>query len=72
MNTFGERLKSVRESRELTKKQLAEALKVTERNYYRYEVNESTPTFERFLAMIKYLDTSADYLLGLSDSPKRK
>ena len=72
MLDFGERLKIVRKSKELTQKQAAKGLKIAERSYQRYEGNESTPSFDGFIALVDFFDVSADYLIGRSDDPERK
>ncbi|RDY26575.1 helix-turn-helix domain-containing protein [Lachnotalea glycerini] len=71
MFDFGERLKFIRLSRNLTQKQLAEAIGSSERGIQNYELGASKPKYEIIIALADYFDISTDYLLGRSDNPKR-
>lgn len=66
---FSERLRSLRNSRGLSQKTVAEAMGITETGYQNYEVGRRLPTFEKLLAICNALDCSADYLLGRTDKP---
>ena len=66
---FSERLKSIRASRGLSQKNVAEAMGITETGYQNYEVGRRLPTFEKLVAICDALDCSADYLLGRTDQP---
>lgn len=70
MSTFGEHLKSIRKSKNVTQKQVAQAINITERNYQNYELNEKKPGFDNLIALADYFDVSLDYLVGRSDNPK--
>ena len=66
---FSDRLRSLRNSKGLSQKVLAEAMGITEAGYQNYEVGRRLPTFEKLLAICNALDCSADYLLGRTDEP---
>jgi transcriptional regulator with XRE-family HTH domain len=66
---FSERLRSLRNSKGLSQKVLAEAMGITEAGYQNYEVGRRLPTFEKLLAICNALGCSADYLLGRTDKP---
>lgn len=68
MTEFNERLKQIRLKYNLTQKQLAELIGVTERGIQRYEANERKPTFDVLISLLDNLDISADYLLGRTDT----
>ncbi|MCT4488403.1 helix-turn-helix domain-containing protein [Levilactobacillus parabrevis] len=70
MNTdfFGERLKAVRKSKRLTQLGLANRLEVSKGTVSAYEQGLSYPSLETFVKICGILDTSADYLLGVSDN----
>jgi transcriptional regulator with XRE-family HTH domain len=68
-NLFSERLRSLRTSKGLSQKTLAEAMGITATGYQNYEVGRRLPTFEKLLAICNVLDCSADYLLGRTDKP---
>ncbi|MFC6260325.1 helix-turn-helix domain-containing protein [Levilactobacillus fujinensis] len=70
MNTdfFGERLKAVRKSKRLTQLDLSQRLEVSKGTISAYEQGLSYPSLETFSKICVILDTSADYLLGVSDN----
>lgn len=69
MLIFSERLKQLRQSRDLTQKQIAELLDIAERNYRRYEAGEVNPVASNLIMLADYFDVSIDYLLGRTDNP---
>lgn len=70
MFNFGEHLKELRISKNLTQKQLATLIGSTERGIQRYESGERKPNFDAIISLCQALEISADYLLGLTDDPK--
>lgn len=72
MNSFGERLKILRNKKNISPSQIAEYLGLTERAYRNYETNKSTPAFHALIKLADYLNVSLDYLVGRSDNPKRR
>jgi transcriptional regulator with XRE-family HTH domain len=69
MENFSERLKQLRKSQNVTQKELAQSLNVTERNYQSWEAGKTKPKFEAINALCNYFSCSADYLLGRTDAP---
>lgn len=69
--SFSDRLKELRLSRNLTQKQVYEAVKMSAIGYQRYEYGEREPSFSKLLALADYFDVSLDYLAGRSDDPAR-
>lgn len=69
MENFSERLKQLRKSRNITQKELAQELNVTERNYQFWEAGKTKPQLDAIIAICNALDCSADYLLGRTDTP---
>ena len=67
-----ERLKELRLSKGLSQKQLANELKLSDRNYQRYEYGEREPSASTLIALADYFDVSLDYLVGRSDKPGRR
>jgi len=67
---FAIRLKTLRQSRTLTQKQMAQLFELTERGYQNYEIGKSTPNVSLLTALADYFDVSLDYLLGRTDDPK--
>lgn len=64
---FDGRLKSVRRSKRLTQQDLADRLGVSKGTISAYEQGLSYPSLETLVKICDILDTSADYLLGISD-----
>lgn len=69
--TFSKRLVELRKSKNLTQKQVYEAVGMSGLGYQRYEYGEREPAFKYLIALADYFDVSLDYLVGRSDDPKR-
>lgn len=65
---YTERLRSMREERNLTQKNIAEVLGVSQRTYSDYESGRLRIPVDRMLTLAKYYDCSVDYISGASDS----
>jgi len=65
----GDRLKKVREERGYTQEKLAEFLNIGQLQIWRYENGETEPKADTLAKIASFLNVSADYLLGLSDTP---
>jgi transcriptional regulator with XRE-family HTH domain len=63
-----DRLRTVRQDRDMTIEVLAGLAGVGARMLARYEAGENEPTANVIVRLSQALGTSADYLLGLSDS----
>ena len=73
--TFGEKLRLLREERELNQTELGKAVNMTQRKVSYLEHDKYEPSMEDIKALCKYFGVSADYLLGFSKQypfPKRK
>ncbi len=64
------RLRDLREDRDLTQKQVAELLKMSQTGYSKYETGENDVPTRVLLALAELYHTSTDYLLGLTDESK--
>lgn len=64
------RLRDMREDRDLTQAKLAEYLKIHQTTYSDYEIGKLNVPIDVFIALAKYYDTSIDYLAGITDNPK--
>lgn len=69
MFDFAAHLKALRQSRNITQKQLAEAIHGSERGIQNYEMGVRKPTYEMLIALADYFDVSTDFLLGRTDNP---
>ncbi len=61
----------MREDRDLTQQQLADALGITQRKYSYLETGVQQWTDELLVKLAKYYRVSIDYLLCQTDNPKR-
>lgn len=70
-NTVGDymdnRIKDLREDRDLTQTQVAEAIGITQRKYSYIETGTQQLTDEILIKLAKFYDVSVDYILKLSD-----
>lgn len=63
---FGQNLKGLRQNLGLTQAQLADRLKISASTVGMYEQGRREPDNEMLLRICKVLNTSTDYLLGIS------
>lgn len=70
--SFADRLKQLRLSRNLTQKQVYEAIGMSAIGYQRYEYGEREPAYQKLIALADNFDVSLDYLVGRSDDPQRR
>lgn len=64
---LGEKIKELRIEENLSQKQLAEKLNVTQAAVSKYESNAKHPSYEVLVAIADFFDTTTDYLLGRED-----
>lgn len=69
--SFPDRLKHLRTTRNLTQKQVYEAVGMSAIGYQRYEYGDREPAYQKLIALADYFDVSLDYLVGRSDDPTR-
>lgn len=72
MNTITlncKRLIQCREKLGITKQEAAKRMQISQPAYLRYESGERTPSIHVIYFMANVLETSADYLIGKTDSP---
>lgn len=61
------RIRDLREDNDLTQKQVAEKLNVTQQTYSDYELGHITITAEVLIKLSSIYGVSIDYILGLKD-----
>lgn len=64
--TFGERVRLLREERDLSQAEVGQALHMTQRKVSYLENNRYEPSLEDLKALCAYFHISADYLLGFA------
>ena len=62
--TFGEKVRLLRENRELNQTQLGDAVGMTQRKISYIENDKYEPGIDDIRALCKFFQVSADYLLG--------
>ncbi len=71
-----ERIRNLREDKDLKQVQIADILKCSQRIYSNYECGDVDIPTDILIALAQFHDTSVDYLLGLTDEkrpyPRRK
>ncbi len=64
------RIRDLREDKDLTQKQIASILKMSQTGYSKYETGENDIPTAVLIRLSRYYDTSIDYLLGETDEIK--
>ncbi len=64
------RLKEIREDKDLYQKDIASFLNVDQSNYSKYELEKINIPVDVLVKLAKYYNTSIDYLLYLTDERK--
>ena len=65
-----ERLKEIREDKDLLQKDIAKVLDITQVQYSRYETGVRVIPIYHLIKLAIFYNTSTDYLLGLTDERK--
>ena len=64
------RIRDLREDRDLTQKQMAQALHCSQQAYSNYELGQRDIPTEVLIRLARFHKVSTDYILGISDDPK--
>ena len=64
------RIKEVREDRDLTQKQIGQIINKSQQGYNHIEAGRAKLKINDLIALCKYYNLSADYLIGLSNTAK--
>ena len=65
-----ERIRNIREDRDIRQRQVAEFLNVSQNTYSQYENGVISLSAETAVKLAEFYGTSVDYLLGLTDDKK--
>ena len=71
MKTYYDRLRELREDRDLNQTQVAKMLGMSQTGYSKYETGENDIPTSILIKLARFYDTSIDYLLGETDTPQR-
>ncbi|MDW0111584.1 helix-turn-helix transcriptional regulator [Sporosarcina saromensis] len=69
---YGDRLKTLRNNKGLSQKDLTDRLHINRSTYARYETNSTQPDYETLSRLADFFDVTIDYLLARSDIPNHK
>ncbi len=64
------RIRDLREDHDKTQQEIADILGTSQTMYARYERGANEMPLHHLIALCKYYDVSADYILGLKDTKK--
>lgn len=67
---YFQRLKDLREDRDMKQVQIAELLGIQQTVYSRYERGFQNIPIEHLIFLADYYDVSTDFILGRTDNPK--
>ena len=65
------RLRDLRQDHDLTQKQVAKYLSMSQTGYSKYETGENDIPTHILISLSNLYKVSIDYLLGITDNPKR-
>lgn len=66
------RIRDLREDHDLSQREIAAYLHITQQCYSKIETGRMDITGERLIQLAKYYGVSTDYLLGLTKDPSSK
>ncbi|MBR6694600.1 MAG: helix-turn-helix transcriptional regulator [Clostridia bacterium] len=72
MMSFGEKIRNLREDADLNQSQLGAALNMTQRKISYIECGKYEPNLGDIVAFCRFFGVSADYLLDIPTSPKKR
>lgn len=67
MKSYIDRIRELREDRDITQKEIAAVLQTTQQVYSRYEQGVNEIPLHHFIALADFYGVSLDYLAGKSD-----
>lgn len=70
--SFGEKIRNLREDRDLNQTQLGQILNMTQRKISYIECSKYEPSVEDIIAFCHFFKVSADYLLDIPNEYRRK
>lgn len=65
-----QRIRDLREDKDLTQKQIGQLLNMSQTGYNQYEIGRNDVPTKILIELAKFYNTSIDYILGLTDEIK--
>ena len=69
MNHY-QRLRDIRQDRELSQEQVAKILNIGQSDYSKYERGVNMMGVDKYMILARFYNVSLDYLTGLTNTPK--
>lgn len=66
--SFGEKVRNLREDKDLNQTQLANKINMTQRKISYIECGKCEPSIDDIISFCKFFKVSADYLIGLKEN----
>ena len=70
MATYYERLKDLREDKDLTQADIAKLLETTRQQISKWETGTQMMGVDKYIKLAQFYNVSLDYLLGVIDTPR--
>jgi transcriptional regulator with XRE-family HTH domain len=70
MNYY-QRLRDMREDRDLSQKEVADYLGIRQSDYSKYELGKHMMGIDKYIKLAKFYNVSIDYLAGVVDTVKK-
>lgn len=68
---YRERLRSIREDRDLTQADVGKVLNKSQQGYNHIEAGRAELKIDDLILLCRFYNLSADYLIGISNEPKK-
>ncbi len=68
---YYERLRHLREDRDLTQADIAKFLETTQEQISKYETGKQMMGIDKYIKLAEFYNVSLDYLAGIIDTPKK-
>ena len=65
---YSERIRALREDRDLTQSQIADLLQIGQRTYCDYELGKTRIPVDSLIILARFYNVSMDYICGVSDT----
>ena len=69
---YYQKLKELREQKNLSQEDVGKLIGTTQENYSRYERGERALPINHYITLAKYYNVSIDYMVGLQETTKDK
>lgn len=68
---WNERIRGLREDTDINQTEMGKILKATQKQVSNWETGRNEPPYDILKKYAIYFNVSADYILGLTDNPKK-